>query len=86
MFSNVKARYFGYWSGTEYAPDPNLAWSLGTVAGDQLASNKVNHLYAVAVRNGDVVASVPEPQTWTLALLALGATVVARRRVTVLKR
>ena len=34
--------------------------------------------YAVAVRPGDVAASVPKPQT--LALLALGATVVARRR------
>jgi hypothetical protein len=37
-------------------------------------------LYAVAVRLGDVAAPVPEPQTLALVLLALGATVVARRR------
>ncbi|NDG39945.1 MAG: PEP-CTERM sorting domain-containing protein [Betaproteobacteria bacterium] len=34
--------------------------------------------YAVAVRPGEVAAFVPESQT--LALLALGAPVVARRR------
>lgn len=37
-------------------------------------------LYAVAARAGDVSASVAEPQTLALALLALGATVVVRRR------
>ena len=39
-------------------------------------------LYALAVRPSDVAAPVPEPQTvaLVLALLALGATVVARRR------
>jgi hypothetical protein len=36
-------------------------------------------LYALAVRPGDVVADVPEPQT--LALLALGAMAVTRRRL-----
>jgi hypothetical protein len=38
-------------------------------------------LYALAVRPGDVVADVPEPQT--LALLALGAMAVTRRRLKV---
>lgn len=78
LFSNVQS--LGYWSGTEFAPSPGLAWSFGTVAGGQDFGGKGNGLYAVAVRPGDVTASVPEPQTLALVLLALGATVVARRR------
>ena len=41
---------------------------------------KNSALYAAAVRPGDMAASVPKPQTLALTLLALGATVVARRR------
>jgi len=71
---------YGYWSGTEYAPDPRRALDFGTDAGYQGRVFLSFPLYAVAVRPGDVAASVPEPQTLALALLALGATVVARRR------
>jgi hypothetical protein len=78
LFSNVQSYY--YWSGTEYAPSPFDAWSFTTSYGIQSLDAKYNGLYAVAVRPGDVAASVPEPQTLALALLALGATVVARRR------
>lgn len=78
LFSNVRS--FGYWSGTEYAPLPLFAWGFGTSVGYQGYGVKGDALYAVAVRPGDVAASVPEPQTLALALLALGATVVARRR------
>ena len=78
LFSNVQSDY--YWSGTEYAPDPDGAWNFRTTVGFQLNFDKLNALYAVAVRPGDVAARVPEPQTLALALLALGATVVARRR------
>lgn len=78
LFSNVQSR--GYWSGTEYAPDPSRAWDFDGVNGLQRLDGKGLALYAVAVRPGDVTASVPEPQTLALALLALGATVVARRR------
>ena len=69
-----------YWSGTEYAPVPSSAWYFYTFNGLQSDFGKYFALYAVAVRPGDVAASVPEPQTLALALLALGATVVARRR------
>jgi hypothetical protein len=48
--------------------------------GLQLVGLQPSALYAVAVRPGDVTASVPEPQTLALVLLALGATVAARRR------
>ena len=78
LFSNVQS--FGYWSGSEYAPDPSLAWFFRTFVGFQGLDHKLSALFAVAVRPGDVAARVPEPQTLALALLALGATVVARRR------
>ena len=78
LFSNVQS--WEYWSGTEYAPNPAFAWTFATNVGNQSIFGMLNVLYAVAVRPGDVVASVPEPQTLALALLALGATVVARRR------
>ena len=79
LFSNVQLPV--YWSGTEYAPNPAIAWVfLADVAFQSLTGGEGNAWYAVAVRPGDVAASVPEPQTLALALLALGATVVARRR------
>jgi hypothetical protein len=78
LFSNVQS--FGYWSGTEFAPNPSLAWNFFTNLGGQSLGGKFNALSAVAVRPGDVTASVPEPQTLALVLLALGATAVARRR------
>ena len=78
LFSNVQSDF--YWSGTEYAPNPNDAWLFSSTGGGQSHVGKDGALYAVAVRPGDVTAPVPEPQTLALALLALGATVVARRR------
>ncbi len=78
LFSNVQSA--SYWSGTEYAPVLGSALYFGTFNGSQGAGLKNNAVYAVAVRPGDVAASVPEPQTLALALLALGATAVARRR------
>ena len=78
LFSNVQSGV--YWSGTEYAPNPNSAWLFNTGNGGQGYDTKSRTLYTVAVRPGDVTASVPEPRTLALALLALGATVVARRR------
>ena len=78
LFSNVQSVH--YWSGTEYAPDSGFAWAFSTITGRQGTGIKGIARYAVAVRPGDVTAPVPEPQTLALALLALGATVVARRR------
>ena len=78
VFTNVQSNI--YWSGTEYAQSPASAWDFYTDSGAQSLFGKGLALYAVAVRTGDVAASVPEPQTLALALLALGATMVARRR------
>ena len=67
-----------YWSGSgsgalfrdSFRPD------IGTAADP----TQDKGFFAVAVRIGDATAHVPEPQTLALALLALGASVVARRR------
>ena len=77
QFTNVQLT-LGYWSGTEVAG--LNAWIFFPDNGGGGAVGQFNRVYAVAVRPGDVTASVPEPQTLALALFALGATVVARRR------
>ena len=78
LFGNVQS--YAYWSGLEYAPNTVGAWYFYTGTGGQNFDGKFLALYAVAVRPGDVAASVPEPQTLALVLLAFGATVVARKR------
>lgn len=77
QFDGVQPDY--YWSGTEIIA-VNGAWDFYPVFGIQFYDGQDSALYAVAVRPGDVTAAVPEPQTLALALLALGATVVARKR------
>ena len=77
-FQNVQS--VGYWSGTEYAPNPgSAAWNFDAYDGGQVLDAKNNALYAVAVRPGDV-AAVPEPQTYAMLLLGLGAVLWAVRR------
>ena len=77
-FQNMQSSV--YWSGTEYAPLTSLAWVFDTRGGFQGYDGKSSTLYAVAVRPGDVAARVPEPQTFGLALAALAALWVVRRR------
>jgi len=68
LFSNMQN--FVYWSGTEYAPNPNNAWYFSTGYGDQYYYYEYNNYYAWAVRSGDV-AAVPEPGV--MGLLGIGA-------------
>ncbi|MGB0909346.1 MAG: DUF1566 domain-containing protein [Nitrospirales bacterium] len=65
LFSNVQPSF--YWSGTEFAPNPNLAWGFGFGNGNQLTDFKdVNsNGFAWAVRSGDV-APVPSPSAMLL--------------------
>jgi hypothetical protein len=77
-FQNVQSDV--YWSGTEYAPDPGLAWVFLTYYGNQSIYYKNVRLYAVAVRPGDVAAPIPEPQTWAMLMMGLGVVTVALRR------
>ena len=67
-----------YWSGTVSAPDN--AWHFFTNGGVQNTDNQTNELFAVAVRPGDVAAAVPEPETYAMMLLGLGALMGAVRR------
>ena len=69
-----------YWSGLEYAPNSSSAWYFGTGLGNQGDTGKSGSLYAQAVRPGDVVVAVPEPETYAMMLLGLSALVVAVRR------
>lgn len=78
LFSNVQSSV--YWSGTEFAPDPIGAWHFSSTPGVQYFGVKFNGAHALAVRPGDVAVAVPEPQTWALSLLALGAAAAVRRR------
>lgn len=70
-----------YWSGLEYvSPASGFAWFFDFYHGSQNYGYRLSEFYAVAVRPGDVAASVPEPQALALMLLGLTAVGVARRR------
>ncbi len=43
---------YWYWSGTEYANNPNNAWNFNMNNGNQNNDNKDNNNYAWAVRPG----------------------------------
>jgi hypothetical protein len=73
-------RVDNYWSGAVFAPDPTRAWGFFTPAGFQNVEIQGTNYLAVAVRPGDVAAAVPEPQTYAMLLLGLGALTVAVRR------
>jgi len=65
LFTNVQNSF--YWSGTEYAPNPNIAWYFDTKNGNQNYFTKDFILHAWAVRSGDV----PEPGV--IGLFGVGA-------------
>lgn len=79
-FRNFKPYLF--WLDEKYAPIPSsYAWSFGTFDGYQTAYNKDQLMLAMAVTPGDVLlAPVPEPETYMMLLLGLGAVGALSRR------
>jgi hypothetical protein len=78
-FQNLQS--YDYWLGTEYAISPSVAWSFNTDIGNQLAYGKSTQLDALAVHSGDVMAPVPEPETYAMMLAGLALIgAIGRRR------
>lgn len=71
-----------YWFGLEYALNPSDAWSFILGYGEQHFHGKSNVYLeqALAVRPGDVAASVPETPSVMLVLASLAALALTRRR------
>ncbi len=65
---------YEYWTGTPYTASASmLAWVFDPEYGSQGRLPLLQELYAVAVRDGDVLAgSVPEPVTLSMLLAGLG--------------
>ena len=79
-FQNFQNTFPGdYWNGTAFAQDSCCAWLFRTSTGLQTYEFKVDALFAMAVRDGDVTP-IPEPQTYALMLLGLGAGALLMRR------
>jgi hypothetical protein len=80
-FSNIKS-YF-YWSATEYAPVPDVAWLFSFDGGEQATGGTAIDFtfYAWAVHDGDVGAAVvPLPATvWLFGGGLMGLIGAARR-------
>jgi hypothetical protein len=78
-FLNMGPEYVdsGYWLGRENTLDASRAWYFENHGGYQHDSPEKTHLFhAMLVRSGDV----PEPNGLYLALTAIGALALARRR------
>jgi hypothetical protein len=78
LFRNIQLN--AYWSNSVFTSQPRWGINYRAQDGCQCVADIDAQLYAVAVRPGDVIASVPEPQTLTLALLGLAAVSATRKR------
>jgi hypothetical protein len=86
-FAGLQSEFDGvqpavYWTGSEF--DALNAWVFDAVGGGNGGFGIVRtntRFSVVAVRSGDVVAAVPEPESLALVLIGLMAAGVSRRRL-----
>ena len=80
LVKNLQSGY--YWSGTSFSPHySSEAWFFNAALGEQYEHYKNFGFYAWAVRDGDVAAPIPEPETYAMMLAGLGVMGgIARRR------
>lgn len=81
LFQNVQS--YGYWSDTEVPPVNQHAWVFDMGNGYQsttLKNTNYNQMFAWAVRDGQVISAVPEPETYAMLLAGLGLLGFAARR------
>jgi len=77
LVNNLQAG--AYWSGVPFGR--GNAWTFDNGYGLQVTSAQINEHYAWAVRSGDVLSPVPEPEVYALLMAGLGLLgVVAKRR------
>lgn len=79
LFINVES-VVSYWSGTEYAPNSFQSWKFSFNHGWQDWVGQQDAHVAVAVRAGDVLSAVPEPQATAMLLAGLGMLAALGRR------
>ena len=81
QFDGVQSALYMSSSELTQFPGPGFPWTFdASNNGYQDIDFSLGAWQALAVRPGDLAAAVPEPQTLALALLALGAAVIAGRR------
>jgi hypothetical protein len=68
-----------YWSNTRYLTSSCCAWFFRGGNGAQSNDAQTLSLVVVAVRPGDI-AAIPEPQTYAMMLLGIGALILVVRR------
>lgn len=71
---------FVFWSGTTLPGDPGKAFYFYAYYGNQNVESKLQTYSALAVRDGDVAAAVPEPEAWALMLAGLACLGLRLRR------
>ena len=71
-----------YWSGDTYAVYPSSAWTFGFGGGGQGDRDKSSTFVAMAVRSGDIAATVPLPASLWIMGSALGVLGLVRRKPT----